>query len=310
MSSFSNLIDISSFFIGVLINLLLVALICYYFKRKIDNLELAQSEQAKMLYSLIHKQEQQELQQSQTLSNEQEQLSNMSFLKNLDLSHLENNEVIQALPESNHASQMLPLTNESARQDNNNEQSDIESGSDSDSDDESDTGSVHDDDDDENHSKTSDHVEDENTSNQEDTVNGVEDIEEVVPIDEVKTIQIEESEELNYDKMTIKELKQLLESRGNTVTKRNIKKQELIDILVSMESGKSSESDGEISVVKVESSSDVEEENEITDDETEGEQVMNEEQPQESTTTDVVEEPSILADDGAIEIRLDDGEIQ
>ena len=40
MGSFSNLIDISSFFIGVLINLLLVALVCYYFKRKIDNLEV------------------------------------------------------------------------------------------------------------------------------------------------------------------------------------------------------------------------------------------------------------------------------
>ena len=65
MSAFSNLIDISSFFIGVLINLLLVALICYYFKRKIDNLELAQSEQAKMLYSVIHNQEQQSLQNAQ-----------------------------------------------------------------------------------------------------------------------------------------------------------------------------------------------------------------------------------------------------
>ena len=53
MSKFSNLIDISSFFIGVLINLLLIAMICFYFKRKIDNLELSQSEQAKMLYKLI-----------------------------------------------------------------------------------------------------------------------------------------------------------------------------------------------------------------------------------------------------------------
>jgi hypothetical protein len=50
---FSSLIDISSFFIGVLINLLLVALICYYFKRKFDNIEMAQSEQAKILYDLI-----------------------------------------------------------------------------------------------------------------------------------------------------------------------------------------------------------------------------------------------------------------
>ena len=50
---FSNLLDVSSFFIGVLINLLLIAMICFYFKRKIDNLELSQSEQAKMLFQII-----------------------------------------------------------------------------------------------------------------------------------------------------------------------------------------------------------------------------------------------------------------
>ena len=60
MGSFSNLIDISSFFIGVLINLLLVALYVIILKEKIDNLEVSQSEQAKMLYSLISRQEQQQ----------------------------------------------------------------------------------------------------------------------------------------------------------------------------------------------------------------------------------------------------------
>ena len=53
MSGFSSLLDISSFFIGVLVNLLLVAMICFYFKRKIDNLELSQSEQAKILFQLL-----------------------------------------------------------------------------------------------------------------------------------------------------------------------------------------------------------------------------------------------------------------
>lgn len=51
--SFANILDISSFFIGMLINLLLIALICYYFKRKYETLELAQNEQAKILYNLI-----------------------------------------------------------------------------------------------------------------------------------------------------------------------------------------------------------------------------------------------------------------
>jgi len=51
--AFANILDISSFFIGMLINLLLIALICYYFKRKYESLEIAQNEQAKILYNLI-----------------------------------------------------------------------------------------------------------------------------------------------------------------------------------------------------------------------------------------------------------------
>ena len=51
--NFSAILDISSFFIGMIINLLLIALICYYFKRKYENLEIAQNEQAKVLYELV-----------------------------------------------------------------------------------------------------------------------------------------------------------------------------------------------------------------------------------------------------------------
>ena len=50
---FSTILDISSFFMGMLINLLLIALICYYFKRKYETLEASQNEQAKILYNLI-----------------------------------------------------------------------------------------------------------------------------------------------------------------------------------------------------------------------------------------------------------------
>jgi hypothetical protein len=55
--AFSNILDISSFFIGMLINLLLIALICYYFKRKYESLEVAQNEQAKILYNIIQQQQ-------------------------------------------------------------------------------------------------------------------------------------------------------------------------------------------------------------------------------------------------------------
>jgi hypothetical protein len=53
--NFSSILDISSFFIGIIINLLFVALMCYYFKSKYDNLELAQNEQAKIIYDILQK---------------------------------------------------------------------------------------------------------------------------------------------------------------------------------------------------------------------------------------------------------------
>ena len=53
--NFSSILDISSFFIGMIINLILVSLMCYYFKRKYEILELAQTEQAKILYELLRR---------------------------------------------------------------------------------------------------------------------------------------------------------------------------------------------------------------------------------------------------------------
>jgi hypothetical protein len=52
---FSSILDISSFFIGMIINLIFVALMCYYFKRKYDYLYEAQCEQSKILYQLLQK---------------------------------------------------------------------------------------------------------------------------------------------------------------------------------------------------------------------------------------------------------------
>jgi len=52
---FSSILDIGSFFIGMIINLIFVALMCYYFKRKYDYLYEAQCEQSKIIYQLIHK---------------------------------------------------------------------------------------------------------------------------------------------------------------------------------------------------------------------------------------------------------------
>ena len=111
--------------------------------------------------------------------------------------------------------------------------------------------------------------------------------------------------------MTIKELKQLLESRGNAVTKRNVKKQELIDLLVSMEGEQSSESDTELSIEKVGSSSIMEEENDITDDESQEEVVQAGEEVNEEQITIVQSNDSAMVlDNQPVEISLDDHEIQ
>lgn len=164
MSSFSSILDVSSFFIGVLVNLLLVAMICFYFKRKIDNLELSQSEQAKMLFQLI--QEQSQSQQANTYS----------VLNGLDLTQLSND-----------------------GDEEENEASEHGESDDSDSDDSENS------DDEEVETKTIEYEE----------------------------VAVEESSHNDYSKMTVKELRQLLENKGVPLISRSMKKQELIELVVS-----------------------------------------------------------------------------
>lgn len=166
MSSFSSILDVSSFFIGVLVNLLLVAMICFYFKRKIDNLELSQSEQAKMLFQLIQEQSQSQLQQANTYS----------VLNGLDLTQLSND-----------------------GDEEENEASEHGESDDSDSDDSENS------DDEEVETKTIEYEE----------------------------VAVEESSHNDYSKMTVKELRQLLENKGVPLISRNMKKQELIELVVS-----------------------------------------------------------------------------
>lgn len=172
MSSFSNILDISSFFIGVLVNLLLVALICFYFKRKIDNLEMSQSEQAKMLFQLI---QQKESNPSPTGDAPMLPGGAYNMLNGLDLSQLNDDE------------------DEEDEEDNN-----AVNGESSDDDDDS----------------SSDDEEDDEEKGE-----------------EIKKIEYEEvKDELDIEKMTVKEIRNLLENKGIQVQKKNIKKQELIDL--------------------------------------------------------------------------------
>ena len=170
--AFSNILDISSFFIGMLINLLLIALICYYFKRKYETLEVAQNEQAKILYNIIQQQ-----QNKKTINIE----NLMNSVQDVNLDHRV-------------------------------ESSDSDSDSDSES--ESESG---------------------------------DEIEEIEEVDEIKTVQVVELksefveelveelvvtkvEEVDYSKMTIKELRDILSRKGIS-SNNKMKKTDLLNLI-------------------------------------------------------------------------------
>ena len=256
MSSFSNLIDISSFFIGVLINLLLVALVCYYFKRKIDNLEVSQSEQAKMLYSLISRQEQQQQQQQHFMMSSQENNNtedvtmsdnNLNFLQNLDLNNLgtTHNSIVE-----------MPSMGEV----------DEETVSDTESESGSESGSESED-------------EEQNDSLSETKVLTLNPENENQDVKEIQYNEVPEgSSNFDYEKMTIKELKSIIENRG-LHAKKNSKKQELIELLVQQEE-----------VVSVEK---LEQPNIVALSDEELDKVLSEDEEEEL----VVSEPEILVED-------------
>jgi hypothetical protein len=195
---FSSILDISSFFIGMIINLIFVALMCYYFKRKYDYLYEAQCEQSKIIYQLIHK----PTPTSSPLPNPGP--SSMDFTSDplVKLNRIDSGSVI-------------------------NRDSDSESDSDSDSDDEMDVT---------NHVLHTD-VEELNTED----VKMI-DLEpeshlkvEEVKLDEPFEITVNladdaEPSETNYSKMSMKQLKEVLSSKG-IKPKNNIKKEDLIELL-------------------------------------------------------------------------------
>lgn len=275
MSGFSNLIDISSFFIGILINLLLVALICYYFKRKIDNLEVAQSEQAKMLYTIISQQENKLV----NVDND-ERVESMGMLQNLNLEQLSGD--YNGYEESNNYVQ----SGENIQELDND---DIDSGDESD--DESDSESENED--------------DTNVDSDEDTILAGEETNEELNnndeqvVDEVKSIKYNVDEDLeqvyDYEKMTVRELKTIADNMGIKNIKKNVKKQDLINILVTQ-----SNQNQQIDFVK--------------NDESVMEQEEEEEVEEIVDVDDVVEEPIVVhqedsdGQDEGLVIELDEDE--
>ena len=253
-------------------------MICYYFKRKIDNLELAQSGQAKMLYSIIQNQENEKMQNVQGLQNDNQN----HFLGNLDLSNLDSqNNVI----DSNNMNAIIPLHHQIQNEvlehnenddDNSQHNTDVESDSDNDSNSNSDGDSDVDsdeEDEEDNNVENDEDIEVEETKYLDDKNNN--------SIDESRTIELDMNHQYNYEKMTIKELKSLLESRGNTSSKRNMKKQDLINILLSMNENNDADSE-EVSVENEENEENEDEENSVH----ESENVNESEQEDESIIND------------------------
>jgi hypothetical protein len=179
--SFSSILDISSFFIGMIINLIFVALMCYYFKRKYDYLEMAQTEQAKILYQMIHKHAE----------------SSVDYTQD-PLVHMESNSDSESDSDDESVVSIVPETNSDSKT-----QSDVR--------------------------VVVEVVEPEPvTEPVTELVTEPEEIKEVVLDDLSITVNLDSDNP--YNKMSMKQLKEILSSKGIRA-KNNIKKDELIELI-------------------------------------------------------------------------------
>ena len=219
----SSLLDITGFFVSVLINLLLIALICYYFKRKIDNLEYSQSEQAKTLYTLISQQN-----NMTAMSNETNTIVTGAndIMSGLDLTQLNQNSHNED-DETNDSE----VDSEESVED---EEASLEEEPDDDEQSEMLIQNIHmisaEEDvkqiefDNQNNEKNDESHEDNVNMPQHDTDNG-----ELVE-DEGECVEKQDEDSENYDKMTIKELKTVLAEKG-VHAKSSMNKSDIINIL-------------------------------------------------------------------------------
>lgn len=229
--SFSTLLDISSFFIGVLINLLLIAMVCFYFKRKIDNLEMSQSEQAKMLFQLIKEKEHVNF-ENQVTSTKNVVLSGETnpLLQNIDMSQLsgDSNEVVET--KTLHIENINNVSDNDESDDENEDSEDsdyVEEGSDSEEE-------FSDDENNETEEEENDKQQNDIEVIKSDKSSSFEEVEPLVTSDEdIKSIEYDNNQtDINYEKYTVKELKNMLEGSG-VQPKKSLKKQDLIDLLMS-----------------------------------------------------------------------------
>jgi hypothetical protein len=198
----------------MIINLLLIALICYYFKRKYENLEIAQNEQAKVLYQLL-----------QQNTNTQPKVININDLlkKEVEQKKYEIPELEDSGSESDSDSdEETDADADSDGLDDLNEliMNDVKTDSE---DTDAKTVEV-------NEIKTIKLIVDEPASIEEANVNLKLDLD--IEVDAALDVDIEkEKEEKDYSKMTIKQLKDVLSTKGININNNKMKKNEMIELI-------------------------------------------------------------------------------
>jgi hypothetical protein len=241
---FSNLFDITGFFVSVLINLLLIALICYYFKRKIDNLEYSQSEQAKTLYTLLSQQN-----NMMAVNNETNAIvaGANDIMSGLDLTQLN-----QTSDEDNeNDDNSVSDTNDKESDEEDDDESSIEEDSENDEQNDSNIQTIHmvpaeEEEEVVKQIEFANQSEDVQVQNnefleqsfvvQQDDTEGfveqdvIEEEEQVQEVNEVTEGEPGDNENENYEKMTVKELRNVLAEKG-VHAKSSMNKSDIINIL-------------------------------------------------------------------------------
>jgi hypothetical protein len=216
--NFSSILDISSFFIGMIINLLLVALVSYYFKRKYDYLEKSINEHSDHIYMLLKKERDSLRKLSESMNNKNE--LQQELRKNLYPSLVNSNECSDSQSDSDE------------EEINSRQTYNLVINSDEDSDEYSD--------DEESDAEDIEELDEKNIPNEAkvlvEELNDInEDIVKQLTIQDIsneeptKTFNIQKVLSHDYNKLTMKQLKDLLSNKGIQV-KPNMKKNDLVDL--------------------------------------------------------------------------------
>ena len=201
---FNRLLDISGFFLIIVINLSLIALLCYYAKKKFESIEDIQKEQSNILFNLVNK--------------DNNDIDPMFLTPSIDAN--------QELPQVND-SKIVTLNESIVLNEKSSEDSSDDEDESSDDEDESsvqdidevkdNTGEDDDDEDDEDQDEDEDEDEDEDGEKKEN-------------LDKTDNLN-EENSELNLEKMTRPKLKEYIESKGQKINIKKLKKNEILDYI-------------------------------------------------------------------------------